>query len=145
MWQKFKDGVRNFMIGRNGADQLSMAMLIAGIVLSLLTLITKLAVFNFLGLIILVLTILGFAAYVFCVFRMFSRNLEKRRAENQKFVNFRANFGTNAKQLMNRLKNMKKYKYFKCPQCGALLRLPRKVGEVTVTCGKCKNQFKQKA
>lgn len=135
MWQKFKDGVRNFMIGRNGADQLSMAMLIAGIVLSLLTSITKIVIFNLLGLIILVLTI----------FRMFSRNLEKRRAENQKFVNFRANFGTNAKQMMNRLKNMKKYKYFKCPQCGALLRLPRKVGEVTVTCGKCKNQFKQKA
>ena len=135
MWQKFKDGVRNFMIGRNGADQLSMAMLIAGIVLSLLTAITKLGIFNLLGLIVLVLTI----------FRMFSRNLEKRRAENQKFVNFRANFGTNAKQLTNRLKNMKKYKYFKCPQCGARLRLPRKVGEVTVTCGKCKNQFKQKA
>ena len=135
MWQKFKDGVRNFMIGRNGTDQLSMAMLIAGIVLSLLTAITKLGIFNLLGLIVLILTI----------FRMFSRNLEKRRAENQKFVNFRANFGTNAKQLMNRLKNMKKYKYFKCPQCGARLRLPRKVGEVTVTCGKCKNQFKQKA
>lgn len=135
MWQRFKDGVRNFMIGRNGADQLSMAMLIAGIVLSLLTAITKLGIFNLLGLIVLILTI----------FRMFSRNLEKRRAENQKFVNFRANFGTNAKQLMNRLKNMKKYKYFKCPQCGARLRLPRKVGEVTVTCGKCKNQFKQKA
>ena len=135
MWQKFKDGVRNFMIGRNGADQLSMAMLIAGIVLSLLTSITKIVIFNLLGLSILVLTI----------FRMFSRNLEKRRAENQKFVNFRANFGTNSKQLLNRLKNMKKYKYFKCPQCGARLRLPRKVGEVTVTCGKCKNQFKQKA
>lgn len=135
MWQRFKDGVRNFMIGRNGADQLSMAMLIAGIVLSLLTAITKLGIFNLLGLIVLILTI----------FRMFSRNLEKRRAENQKFVNFRANFGTNSKQLMNRLKNMKKYKYFKCPQCGARLRLPRKVGEVTVTCGKCKNQFKQKA
>ena len=135
MWQKFKNGVRNFMIGRNGADQLSLAMLIAGIVLSLLTSITRIAIFNILGLIVLVLTI----------FRMFSRNLEKRRAENQKFVNFRANFGTNAKQMMNRLKNMKKYKYFKCPQCGARLRLPRKVGEVTVTCGKCKNQFKQKA
>ena len=135
MWQKFKNGVRNFMIGRNGADQLSMAMLIAGIVLSLLTSITKLVIFNFLGLIVLILTI----------FRMFSRNLEKRRAENQKFMHFRASFGTNAKQLMNRLKNMKKYKYFKCPQCGALLRLPRKVGEVTVTCGKCKHQFKQKA
>ena len=135
MWQKLKNGVRNFMIGRNGADQLSLAMLIAGIVLSLLTSVTRIAIFNILGLIVLVLTI----------FRMFSRNLEKRRAENQKFVNFRANFGTNAKQMMNRLKNMKKYKYFKCPQCGARLRLPRKVGEVTVTCGKCKNQFKQKA
>ena len=43
------------------------------------------------------------------------------------------------------LKNMRKYKYFKCPECHARLRLPRKVGEVTVTCGKCHHAFKQKA
>jgi transcription elongation factor Elf1 len=40
---------------------------------------------------------------------------------------------------------MKKYKYFKCPECKSWLRLPRGVGEVTVTCGKCRHAFKQKA
>ena len=49
------------------------------------------------------------------------------------------------RQFIVRLKNIRKYKYFKCPQCHARLRLPRKVGEVTVTCGKCRHAFKQKA
>ncbi len=135
MWQKIKNGLRNFMTGRNGADQLSLAMLIVGILFSLLTTITGIGIFNILSLVLFVLTIV----------RMFSRNVEKRRAENQKFLNLKNNFGSNSKQFLNRAKNAKKYKYFKCPQCNALLRLPRKVGEVTVTCGKCRHQFKQKA
>ena len=49
------------------------------------------------------------------------------------------------RQFINRVKNLRKYKYFKCPECHARLRLPRKVGEVTVTCGKCRHAFKQKA
>lgn len=135
MWQKIKNGFRNFMAGRYGADQLNMAMLIVAILLSLVTAITGLGILNLFGL----------ALFVICILRMFSRNVEKRRAENQKFLNFKNNFGSNVRQFVNRAKNVKKFKYFKCPQCGARLRLPRKVGEVTVTCGKCRHQFRQKA
>ena len=76
---------------------------------------------------------------------MFSRNIEKRYAENAKFLSLWHNGKSNVKQFFNRVKNMRKYKYFKCPQCHSRLRLPRKVGEVTVTCGKCHHAFKQKA
>ena len=135
MWQKIKDGFRNFMTGRHGGDQLSLALLIVGIVLSLLSSLTRIGIFYYLGLI----------AYIWAIFRMFSRNTAKRTAENAKYLNFSRNFKTNLSQFFVRLKNMKKFKYFRCPQCKARLRLPRKVGEVTVTCGKCHHQFKQKA
>jgi len=123
------------MMGRYGSDQLSFALLLSGIVLSLLTSITGIIIFYYIGL----------AAYIWAIFRMFSKNRVKRASENQKFLNFRNNFKTNFSQFFVRVKNFKKYRYFRCPQCKARLRLPRKVGEVTVTCGKCHHQFKQKA
>lgn len=135
MWQKIKDGFRNFMMGRHGSDQLSFALLIGGIVLSLLTSITGIGIFYYIGL----------AAYIWAIFRMFSKNKVKRALENQKYLDLRNNFKSNVSQFFARVKNSKKYRYFRCPECKARLRLPRKVGEVTVTCGKCRHQFRQKA
>lgn len=135
MWQRIKDSFRNFMTGRHGSDQLSFALLICGIVLSLLTSITGVIVFYYIGL----------AAYILAIFRMFSRNTAKRAAENHKYLTLRENFTSGTKQFFVRMKNAKKYRYFRCPECKARLRLPRKVGEVTVTCGKCRHQFRQKA
>ena len=43
------------------------------------------------------------------------------------------------------MKNIKQYKYFTCPKCKSRLKLPRGVGEVTVTCGKCGEKIKKKA
>ncbi|MBQ8505997.1 MAG: hypothetical protein IJ466_00960 [Clostridia bacterium] len=127
--------MRNFMAGRNGSDQLGMALILGGLVLVVLASITNLVIIHYLGL----------ALYVYALFRMFSRNVAKRRAENEKYMNFRRNYKTNISQFFARMKNSKQFKYFRCPECKARLRLPRKVGEVTVTCGKCRHQFKQKA
>ena len=135
MWQRIKMSLQRFMMGRHGADQLSLALLIAGLVLSLLTSITGFAVFYWLGLV----------TYVWGIFRMLSRNEVKRAEENMRWVKFWTELKTSVKQFFVRLKNMRQYRYFKCPQCKARLRLPRKVGEVTVTCGKCRHQFRQKA
>lgn len=135
MWQKIKASLQRFMMGRYGSDQLGLTLLIAGVVLSLASSLTGIMIFYYLGL----------AAYIWGIFRMFSRFTAKRAEENRKFVSFRQNFKSNCKQFFVRLKNMKKYRYFRCPQCKARLRLPRKVGEVTVTCGKCHHQFRQKA
>ena len=133
--EKLKAGLQKFMSGRRGADELSMALLIAGLILSLLSGILRLNILYFLGL----------ALYVFAIFRMLSRNLEKRYAENAAYLKLWQGASSNTKQFFNRMKNMKKYRYFKCPECKSRLRLPRGVGEVTVTCGKCRHAFKQKA
>ncbi len=133
--QKLKAGIQNFMKGRRGADELSMALLVVGLVLSLLSSIFHLNI----------LYLLSLAIYIFAVYRMLSRNLEKRYAENAAFLTLWRGKGSAIRQFFNRMKNLKKYKYFKCPECKSRLRLPRGVGEVTVTCGKCHHAFKQKA
>ena len=133
--EKIKAGLVKFMAGRRGADELSLAMLIGGALLSLLGTVLHTPV----------LSLLSMAIYIFTLFRMFSRNIEKRYAENAAFLKLWNGMTSGIRQFFNRLKNMKKYKYFKCPECKSRLRLPRGVGEVTVTCGKCHHAFKQKA
>ncbi len=131
-WDKIRAALNGFMQGRHGADELSMALLIGGLVLSIIGSLTRFPL----------LSLLSLALYIYAMFRMFSRNHEKRYAENQKYI---ALTHGSLRQFFVRLKNFRKYKYFKCPECHARLRLPRKVGEVTVTCGKCHHAFKQKA
>lgn len=133
--QKIKAAIQNFMKGRRGADELSMALLIIGVILSMLSSILRLNI----------LYLLSLAIYIFALYRMFSRNLEKRYAENAAFLKLWRGKSSAVRQCFNRMKNSKKYKYFKCPECKSRLRLPRGVGEVTVTCGKCHHAFKQKA
>lgn len=135
MWQKIKNGFRNFMQGRYGGDKLSLTMLIVGLVCSMVTSFTQIYIFYYAGLVL----------YILALFRMFSRNTARRAAENRKFLAFFTKLSTEVRQFFVRLKNSGKYKYFRCPQCSARLRLPRKVGEVTVTCSRCKHQFKKKA
>lgn len=134
-WNRFKESVRRFMVGRNGVDELSHALVMLELVVMILTMFLPSALISLVGMIIA----------VFTLYRIFSRNIAKRQTENAKYVAFRRDLSTNVSQAWNRLKNIRKYKYFKCPECHAMLRLPRKVGEVTVTCGKCKHQFKMKA
>ena len=83
-FQKIKQSLRNFMNGRNGADHLSMALLWTGLVCyllgSIIGSIQGSPIWSILG---MIFSTVGFACYIYCIVRMFSRNLDKRRAENR--------------------------------------------------------------
>ena len=72
---------------------------------------------------------------VYLLFRMFSRNLEKRRAENAKFMQW---WGPKQSALRGAKARRadKEHKYVKC-SCGTYCRVPRSVGTVELTCPKC--------
>ena len=135
LWEKIKAGFRSFMTGRNGPDQLSLALIWAGLILYLLDAFTHTGIFS----------LLGMAAYVYAIFRLFSRNVEKRRSENARYVQKTGEIKLQFRQARVRFQKRKEFKNFKCPKCKAILRLPRGVGEVTVTCGKCHHAFTEKA
>ena len=144
-WEKIKQSLRNFMSGRNGADRLGLTLLWTGLILYILGTLIGTASGTFWMLLGSLLNLAGFACYVLCIYRMFSRNLTKRQAENRRFESACARSKTQLRQAKNRFKNRKQYKYFRCPQCHAWLKLKRGSGEGTLTCGKCKHAFKAKA
>ena len=134
-FDKIKYSIRNWMTGRYGADQLGMVTLFAGLILSVFSSFSGWGLLSFLGLIL----------YAITIFRMFSRNIETRRKENQKAITFISQVELKIRQFFRRIKNRKEYKYFKCPHCKQLLRLKRGCGEKEITCAKCGQRFHQKA
>ena len=134
-WEKIKQTFRSLMTGRHGVDPLSVSLVWVGLGLYVIA-----AVFN-LGL----LSLVSLVVYGYTVFRMFSRNEQKRGDENRRYLAFKNKITTGVKQARTRFKNRKQYRYFRCPNCKAWLRLPRGAGVVTVTCGRCHNSFTQKA
>ena len=133
--ERLKMSVARFMQGRNGSDSLGFFTLVVGLICSLSA--------GFFG--IPIMTYIGLGLYVYTLFRMFSRNREKRLAENRKYLTLSSNVKTKSLQFVRRVKNRKDYKYFRCPNCRVLLRLKRGTGEKEITCVRCKHQFRQKA
>ena len=133
--QRIKQSLARFMMGRHGADNLGIFTLITGLVMSILGSFTGIGLFS----------LLGFALYIWTLFRMFSRNNEKRVAENRKYIELTSGWKTKIRQFFRRMKNRRDYKYFKCPNCKVLLRLKRGSGEKEITCVRCGFQFKQKS
>ena len=132
--QRLKESFARFMQGRHGPDNLGMFTLITGLACSLLGSFTGIGI----------LSLLGFALYVWTLFRMFSRNNDKRFAENRKYIELTSNWKTRIRQFVKRMKNRRDYRYFKCPNCKVLLRMKRGPGEKDITCVRCGHQFKQK-
>jgi len=134
-FRKLQMSMERLMKGRNGIDNLAWAAFISAVVLNLIDGFAQTGILSFAGM----------ALYIYCFFRMFSRNKSKRAAENRRFVNATSDVKRKSKQWFIRLKNMRKYKYFHCPQCKVLMRLSRGSGEKTIRCSKCHHEFKQKA
>lgn len=129
------NGFRNFMAGRYGTDQLTVALLVAGMILTFIG-----DAFELYS-----LTIITYAIFFACIFRTMSRNTLARQKENIKFLKYWNPLRSWGKAKYSVLKSSKNYKYFKCPNCKQELRVPRGKGKITVTCQKCNTKFIQKS
>ena len=132
---KIRAAAERFMAGRYGSDQLGHEMLIAALVMTVVGSLTGFAL----------LTLLAEALLLLMLFRMFSKNRYKRADENRAYLEKTQTARRNASEWVNRVKNSKKYRYFTCPQCKKRLRVPRGVGNITITCRDCGTKFDKKA
>ena len=129
--------LKKFMYGRYGGDDLSKALLVLSFILIIIA--------RFLPKSLSSLIAIGYIPTLVCVFRIFSRNIFKRRQENYKYLKIKNSVVIWSKQKLNRVKDSKTHKYFKCPDCKQKLRVPRGKGKISVTCPKCKKTFKGKS
>ena len=114
-------------IGRHGPDQLSLALMLLALVLSFVP---------WTYMFVISLTLTGVA-----VWRMFSRNIDRRRRENFMLMKLVNNIKTWYYRINARRQQHKQYRIFKCPQCGQKLRVPRGKGKVAIKCSKCGNKL----
>lgn len=134
MLYKFRCAMTRFMYGRNGMDQLNRALFWGYIILwlvgSIVSMVLQSRVLN------MVFNLLMWALFVVIFFRMFSKNLSKRRAENQKWVNWWWRMKSNSAGAKARHAD-KDHKYFTCKTCKAICRVPVGKGKIIITCPKC--------
>ena len=131
MINKFKNWLYKVMYGRNGADDLSKALL----VLSLIVLIPSSFIKSNIRYIFL---LLFWIIIIYSYYRMFSKKLYDRKQENDWYLR-KINF---YKLKSSQRKN---YRFYDCPKCKTHLRVPKGVGKITITCNKCGYQFDRKA
>ncbi len=139
-FQRIGNALSRFMYGRNGVDRLGLTMIWAALLLDIINMLLreKPVVSGITG---LVSGVLLFTA----LFRMFSRNLEKRRAENTRFME-KVWCPVSRRMAGARQQRMdKEHRYFTCHRCGAVCRVPRGKGRIVITCPRCGGEIHGKS
>ena len=132
-----RDKFNKFMQGRYGVDELSRftrGVALALIILTMFVNIVNRSVGS-------VLDFLGIAAIVYAYFRIFSRNIQQRYAENQKYLQMTSKLRLRFNKEKNLMKQRKTHHIYACPGCGQKIRIPRGKGKIEIECPKCHTKF----
>jgi predicted RNA-binding Zn-ribbon protein involved in translation (DUF1610 family) len=128
---------RKFMYGRYGFDALGRFLFILSLVFWALSFIfrftpLKYAYYVFWGLNLII--------YGYALFRIFSKNILARTAENERYLRLRGKFMPGLQRLKAE-KLDKDHVFKRCPHCGTRLRLRRVRGKHNTRCPKCGTAF----
>lgn len=144
-----------FFSGRNGADELSVTLVVISVIVFLAAPIFDEKYIQ--GIFLL----LGGILFVLGILHSFSTNIGKRRHENQVFLDL---FRSETKEEKERRKREEEEKrereklrkerrkeeekthaFFRCPQCGKELRVPKGKGKIKIRCPNCSHEFIRKS
>ena len=123
--------IAKIMEGRYGVDALYYALFVLWVVLAVINIFTKNTVIYVITLLIVILML----------FRSLSKNISRRRRENDIFLSIFRKIRSEAVLLKDRIKDVGKARYRKCRHCHAITRLPVKRGIHTVKCPRCGEKF----
>ncbi len=126
-----RDKLIRFMYGRYGIDALGKCMLGLGLACAVMTWFTDTAVFPLLSWVLIIWT----------YFRMFSKNIYKRSAENRMYLDKTYKLRCFLARQKNMLTQRKTHHIYTCPTCRQKIRIPRGKGRVEIRCPKCNTTF----
>lgn len=137
---RFNMWMANLMRGRYGMDQMNRTLSIVALILIAANLFLRMRIINWLAVVLLI--------YIYC--RAFSRNINRRAAENQRYLQFagsiRSKFGRGAGNPYGQTPRTKDntHKILRCPGCGEKLRVPKGAGKINISCPHCHTKFTKK-
>ena len=138
---RFREKLARFLYGRYGADSLYNALFVCELILLFIG-----TILNVLGNVEPILAMISIAFYVtalglmiFALYRFFSRNIAKRRRENEAWLRFKAKFRRKPKHRLP--PDTADHIFRSCPHCKSTLRLRRETGKHQVRCPRCGEKF----
>lgn len=128
-----REKMMRFMQGRYGNDRLGQVMLVLALVCVVLSLF-RIPFISIVGLVILILS----------YYRMFSRQISKRAAENQRYLRLEWKLRAKLQGRKQALSQRRTHRIYRCPSCRQKIRVPRNRGRIAITCRKCGTEFIKK-
>lgn len=123
---------QEFMRGRYGQDTLNYTLFFAALILN-----------GIFSVIFPTAGIISSVLYIWSIFRFLSKNIAKRRAENEKFLMLidplKVIFAKKTRQAKD-----SDHKYFDCPGCKKTLRVPKGRGKINIDCPHCGRKFSKR-
>lgn len=136
--KEMREKLTRFMVGRNGNDALNRFLLGLDIVLLILSMVFTKGLGR-------VLTPIAFVLLGWTYYRMFSRNVLRRSEENAHYLRIRDQILGRARVSRDQWNQRKEYKFFTCPSCKAVMRVPKGRGKIKIVCRKCGTSFMGKS
>ena len=130
-----KEKIGRFMAGRYGNDKLNQFMMAVFLGCAVLNLFVRNAYAS------TVLNSWECLLILLVYIRMFSRNISKRYAENQKYLALENRLRRFLGQKRYLMQQRKEYHIYKCPGCKQKIRIPRGKGKISIRCPKCGEEF----
>lgn len=127
-----------FMYGRYGADEFSRFLSVGSLAPILISAFLP-------GIARTLLILLTLFMMVFAYVRMFSKNFEKRRAENATYLRQKQRFTGWFSLRREMWQQRREFRFFKCPSCRAVMRVPKGKGKIRIVCKKCGTAFAKKS
>ena len=126
-----KEKFQKFMQGRYGVDAFSKFLLGATLVLWVINIVADSRMINTWALLLL----------IYSYYRMFSKDINKRYQENQKFLAIKSKVLAKFKSGNSQMHERKTHHIYTCPTCKQKIRIPKGKGRICITCPKCKTEF----
>ena len=132
-FEKLGYRMASFMYGRYGTDELSKFLMISALILMVISWLPNLGLLSF----------IAFALMIWSLLRSFSRKLDKRRRELERYRRIKKPIADFFKLSRNKWRDRKTHVYFKCKKCKAALRVPKGKGSIVVICTRCKDRIEK--
>lgn len=127
--------------GRYGSDRLGRFLSQSSVGLLILSLLTRRRTEGHLSSFFFSLALIFL---VVCYFRMFSRNFDRREAENRWYLEKEWAMRDWLSFSKDRFDQRKEYAFFTCPGCKQIVRVPKNKGKIRITCRRCGYSFDKK-
>lgn len=122
---------QRWMIGRYGTDELSRFL-------------------NYLGLVFLILSffkplrnlyVIAWIAIIYSYYRCFSKNIIRRSKERDIYMRYSGKVASWIQLRKRIFKERSTHRYFRCPKCRTMIRVPKGKGKIVITCTRCRNEI----